>query len=145
MDISDRIKQIMEHENLSVSQFSKLTGIGDQTLRTVVVMHRNKPSYDFLLKVIKACDWLSVEWLMTGIGSMERSDDDKQENTVGQSQMISLEPLVSYMRDKDEEIRRLTKANAQLEMRCAGYVLPQKGGVSELGHAVGVYASQTNV
>lgn len=118
MDICERIKQIMEHEKLSVSQFSKLTGIGDQTLRTVVVMRRNKPGYDFLLKVISACEWLNIEWLMTGEGSMKKQPEQiVNSDTDNIVSTVSLEPLVKYMREKDEIIANLIKENTLLEVK----------------------------
>lgn len=118
MDICDRIKQIMEHENLSVSQFSKLTGIGDQTLRTVVVMRRNKPGYDFLLKIILACEWLNIEWLMTGKGDMRKGPEQNKSYDMSSTiNTMSLEPLVKYMREKDEIIVNLIKANTLLEVK----------------------------
>ena len=39
---------------MNVSSFARHIGVGDQTVRGVVVMRRNKPGYDFLLKVVKA-------------------------------------------------------------------------------------------
>lgn len=72
MDIIERIEKIIEHEGLSVSAFARKVGVGDQTIRGIVVQHRNKPGFDLINKIVRACDWLNVEWLVTGEGEMEK-------------------------------------------------------------------------
>lgn len=73
MDIADRLNEIIKHEGLSVAGFARRIGIGDQTVRGVVVMRRNNPGYDFLQRVAQTFEWLNVDWLLTGRGSMQMS------------------------------------------------------------------------
>ena len=42
MDIADRINQIIEHEDLSIAAFARKINVGDQTVRSVCVLRRNK-------------------------------------------------------------------------------------------------------
>lgn len=68
MEINDRINQIIEHEHLSVAAFARKIGIGDQTVRSVCVLRRNKPGFEFLSNLIQTFEWLDPKWLLTGEG-----------------------------------------------------------------------------
>ncbi len=70
MDICDRINEIIKHENLNIASFARKIGIGDQTVRGVVAMRRNKPGFDFIMKIVQTFDWLNAHWLITGEGDM---------------------------------------------------------------------------
>lgn len=70
MDICDRINEIIKHENLNIASFARKIGIGGQTVRGVVAMRRNKPGFDFIMKIVQTFDWLNAHWLITGEGDM---------------------------------------------------------------------------
>lgn len=101
MEISDRINQIMEREKLSVAAFSRLTGIADQTVRSVCVLRRNKPSFDFLLKIVQTYEWVNPEWLLTGNGDMEKQSGDAA------CAPHDIARLVDYLKEKDKKIEML--------------------------------------
>ncbi|MCM1021395.1 MAG: hypothetical protein NC343_04025 [Muribaculum sp.] len=101
MEISDRINQIMEYEKLSVAAFARKTGIADQTVRSVCVLCRNKPGFDFLLKIVQTFAWVNPEWLLTGDGNMKKQSDDQI------SSPQDLTQLLEYLKEKDEKIERL--------------------------------------
>ncbi len=33
-------------------------------------MRRNKPGFDFIMKIVQTFDWLDAHWLITGEGDM---------------------------------------------------------------------------
>lgn len=71
-----RIKQIMELENLSSSQFADEIGV-QRSAMSHVLSGRNNPSLDFVMK-IKACfNEISLDWLLLGKGNMLISSNEK--------------------------------------------------------------------
>lgn len=113
MSINNRINQIIEHEQLSVAAFARKIGIGDQTVRSVCVLQRNKPGYDFLSSLIQTFEWLDPKWLLTGDGEMERKPDEVNIPPSG----TSLIELIEYLKEKDKRIEELIEKNAELKTK----------------------------
>ncbi len=65
----DRIRQIMDMENLSPSQFADEIEIQRSSL-SHVLSGRNKPSLDFVMKIKKCFTDVSLDWLLFGEGEM---------------------------------------------------------------------------
>ncbi|WP_302995542.1 hypothetical protein, partial [uncultured Muribaculum sp.] len=97
--------------NMNVSSFARRIGVGDQTVRGVVVMRRNKPGYDFILKVVKAFDWLDADWLITGEGNMVRDMRRQADQSPITDQV---DALMTIIREKDERIEQLVRENTLL-------------------------------
>ncbi len=113
MDIADRINQIIEHEGLTIASFSRKISVGDQTVRSVCVLKRNKPGFDFLANIVQTFEWVNPSWLLTGKGDIERGADKSER------QMESpLGELVGYLREKDEKIERLIEEKTVWRLRC---------------------------
>lgn len=64
-----RIKQIMSLEELSASQFADEIDIQRSSL-SHVLSGRNKPSLDFIMKIKKSFNRISLDWLIFGDGQM---------------------------------------------------------------------------
>lgn len=75
----DRIKQIMSLEQLSASQFADEIELQRSSL-SHVMSGRNKPSLDFVMKIKKSFNRISLDWLIFGDGSMF-GDEDSKENS----------------------------------------------------------------
>ena len=63
--LKDRIAFILEKEHQTVGAFASKIGVQWQTARNIVV-GRNKPGAELLLKIVNAYDWVSADWLWTG-------------------------------------------------------------------------------
>lgn len=98
----------MREEGLTVSAFARKIGIGDQTVRSVCVLRRNKPGFDFISKLVQTYEWINPSWLLTGQGDMKREPGSMQSS-------ISLKELVDYLRERDKKIEGLTAENAVLK------------------------------
>lgn len=101
--MKERLLQILDLEQLSPSKFADIIGVQRSSI-SHVLSGRNKPSFDFLEKTLKAFPGLNAEWLMLGKGTMyermgretggtlfdlpvEREDRDSREEVVsGQEQ-----------------------------------------------------------
>lgn len=69
MEIKDRIKKLMEREDLPPKAFAELIGVQQSTL-SHILNDRNKPSLEVIMKVHQACNYVSLEWLLYGKGEM---------------------------------------------------------------------------
>lgn len=115
----------MEHEEMTVASFARKLNIGDQTVRSVCVLRRNRPSFEFLSKIIQTFDWLDPRWLLTGEGSMvlppSASSDDPDLRSISHN----LSELIKYIRekddsiikDKDDKIERLIKESTEWRIK----------------------------
>lgn len=98
MLIQDRIKLIMKSGNLSASDFADKIDVKRSNL-SHVLSGRNKPSLDFLEKVINAYPNVNASWLITGEtrgGEFEGEIEQKR-----QSNADSSHELVVSSNDKD--------------------------------------------
>ena len=72
----DRLSQIIKSKHLSASQFADDIGVQRSSV-SHVLSGRNKPSLDFITKVILRYPDINSEWLITGRGIMTSGDDDE--------------------------------------------------------------------
>lgn len=112
MNIIDRLQQVIEHEGLTVASFAKKIGVGDQTIRGIVIQKRNNPGYELIYKISQAFDWLNIEWLITGEGEMTKSFKEDNELTKN-----STTEIISYLREKDQKIEQLIEEKAVLKFK----------------------------
>ncbi len=61
--------QLLDLEQLTPSKFADMIGVQRSSI-SHVLSGRNKPSFDFLQKTLKAFPGLSAEWLVMGTGKM---------------------------------------------------------------------------
>tara|TARA_B100001996_G_scaffold204768_1_gene156852 strand:- start:149 stop:517 length:369 start_codon:yes stop_codon:yes gene_type:complete len=69
--VAERIAKIIKENNLSASSFSKMIGVQRSSI-SHILSGRNNPSLDLLLKIHKAFDYITLEWLILGDNSMEK-------------------------------------------------------------------------
>jgi transcriptional regulator with XRE-family HTH domain len=79
----DRIKQVMEYSGLTPAQFSTELGINRSNL-THLFSGRNQPSLDFIRKILIKFPQIKTEWLMMGMGSMLKQDNNFTQPTLPQ-------------------------------------------------------------
>ena len=66
----NRLKEWMESEDLKSSSFADKIGVNRATI-SHILSGRNKPSIDFLQKLLSNYPELNANWLITGIGFMQ--------------------------------------------------------------------------
>ena len=64
-EIVKRISQILEDQQLSSSAFADTIGVQRSSI-SHVLSGRNKPSLEFILKIIRAFPSYSIDWLLFG-------------------------------------------------------------------------------
>lgn len=72
----ERIKKIMEEENMSSGKFAEEIGIGGPRL-SHYLSGRNNVSLDLVTKILQRFRGISPEWLLFGRGKMYKSDEAK--------------------------------------------------------------------
>ena len=83
--IVERIGKIIEENNLSASSFAKMIGVQRSSI-SHILSGRNNPSLDLLLKIHNAFNYISLEWLILGHNSMEKTLEETQ--NVDKSELI---------------------------------------------------------
>lgn len=103
MDLKDRLLKIMNIENMSSAIFADTIGVQRSSI-SHIISGRNKPSLDFIQKLLSAFPKYRAEWLIMGTGSIYKQQqqgnlfdnikksEEKQENPVDDTkQQIKIE------------------------------------------------------
>ncbi len=67
--MEDRLLKLLDTEQLSSSKFADAIGVQRSSVSHILT-GRNKPSFDFLQKTLKAFPMLNSDWLILGEGEM---------------------------------------------------------------------------
>jgi transcriptional regulator with XRE-family HTH domain len=73
MDIKDRIVEFLKTENISSANFAQEIGVQPSGI-SHIYSGRNKPSLDFIVKMLNRYPYLSTEWLLFGKGNMTKEN-----------------------------------------------------------------------
>lgn len=93
MLIQDRIRLIMRSNHMNASQFADAIGVKPANL-SHVLSGRNKPSMDFLEKVIEHFPRVNAAWLLTGTAREELSAEHNPNQEV-------LKDTIAEKKDKE--------------------------------------------
>ncbi|MBI9034348.1 MAG: helix-turn-helix transcriptional regulator [Bacteroidales bacterium] len=123
----ERIKQLMDIKDLSLSQFADMIQIQRSSL-SHVMNGRNKPSLDFILKVLSCYPEINTDWLLFGKGVMDNSpnlfSDTDLEHTSdsinaleSKIEVLNLEHegLLELNREKELELEAVLQNSEQLK------------------------------
>ena len=119
MDIFSRIEKIIELEGLTVASFSKKIGIGDQTIRNIVVQKRNEPSLKVIMAIAQSFDWLNLDWLICGSGDILKKEDEQTTphlpiDSISQTLIQSNEKIANAVVDMANANKILAENNTKL-------------------------------
>lgn len=70
MELKDRIQQIMNREKVSASVFADSIGVQRSSI-SHIISGRNKPSLEFVQKILSSYPKYKAEWLIMGIGNID--------------------------------------------------------------------------
>lgn len=104
MEIKDRLRMIMDSHKLNAGSFADRIGVQRSNV-SHVLSGRNKPSFDFIEKLLLAFPRVSAEWLFTGKQSspgVELSDTTEVQNE--RMPVVSDEKQVSGRVEKNKKI-----------------------------------------
>ncbi len=93
-DFGIRIQKIMDYYGVSASSFADYLGVGRSSI-SHILSGRNKPSLDFVMKIIEAYTDVDLHWLLYGKGTFPKSDEPVIEKIKKEN------PNTSFMKPPD--------------------------------------------
>ena len=76
--MQDRLQQFLQLEQLTPARLSDIIGVQRSGL-SHILSGRNKPGFDFILRLLIKFPTLSADWLITGKGKMYKEQKDTRE------------------------------------------------------------------
>ena len=73
--MNNRLQQFLELENLTPARLADMLGVQRSGL-SHILSGRNKPSYDFLTRILTKFPHINADWLMTGKGKAYRDNPE---------------------------------------------------------------------
>jgi transcriptional regulator with XRE-family HTH domain len=134
-----RIELILETENLTVSQFADKIGI-QRSGMSHILAGRNKPSLDFVLKVLQSFPNLNNDWLLFGKGAMYDKNTEKQVQSTSKVVQNMGDLFTEDLVTSREEVRIVpqvpqTQTVSQSQVAPQVQVVPQVVAVQEVSEA----------
>lgn len=80
LEFAKRLEKILHHYSISATAFSEAIEVNRSTI-SHLLSGRNKPSLEFVMKVIKHFPEVELYWLLNGKGSFPPSEEPKQPET----------------------------------------------------------------
>lgn len=81
--INDRIRILLHFKKLTATQLAEILDVQRSGI-SHVLSGRNKPSLDFVMKIVQAFPDVSYDWLISGKGDLSESEkrQKEEENTI---------------------------------------------------------------
>lgn len=111
-----RIIQFLSENNLTSTKFADTIGVQRSSI-SHILSGRNKPSFDFIEKMLIAYPDLNAQWLITGKGSMLKNQLSlfNQETQIENKNLSSPESNISNLEDTYTEKINSKQENTQYE------------------------------
>jgi len=110
--IVERVEIILQTKNLSPSKFADEIGVQRSSI-SHIMSGRNKPSLDFIIKVLDSFNEISAEWLLKGLGTMSKSElqfDHEEPIDIGDINQLPVQkPKKSVIGAKMIKDRKISK------------------------------------
>ena len=96
-----RLQRILEYYDLSAASFADKIDVGRSSI-SHILSGRNKPSLDFVMKVVKNFPEVELYWLLNGKGSFPPKTDSVNEKSV---QQIKADHSAPEPQTRNSEVR----------------------------------------
>ncbi|MBU3822311.1 helix-turn-helix domain-containing protein [Flavobacteriaceae bacterium XHP0103] len=107
---TERLQKVMEFYNESAASFAERIGVQRSSI-SHILSGRNKPSLDFVLKILSTYPEVELYWLLNGKGSFPNptsiSDAPANENLEGKNQVKKTESDLMSKMNNDKSIERI--------------------------------------
>ena len=113
--MKERIAQIIQKEDMTAAQFAEKIGISPSSL-SHILSGRNNPSLEVVMKIHKACDYISLDWLLYGEGQME-TDVDSDNNIHYTPSLFDENSLFTPERPASPEYRKENEVKTPLDRK----------------------------
>ena len=132
-DFIKRLEIILDYYSLNASSFADKIGVQRSSL-SHLLSGRNKPSLDFILKILEVFPDIDLYWILNGKGNFPKNSEqfDKKENNVEQivKQNISTPPLTEIISENLFSEIKIPNPIPALETKKAENQNPLKDSIS---------------
>lgn len=105
-EMIQRLQVIIEHREMTTSGFADALGVQRSSI-SHILNGRNKPSLDFVMKVVNTFSEVSLDWFLKGEGDYPDTSAPFTQNSEGKTQIV---PNPRLKKTKDfHETRQLVK------------------------------------
>lgn len=115
--MKERIRQIMENENISPAKFADKLQI-NRAVISHILNGRNNPSLDVVSKILSEMQYINPEWLINGVGEMYKKglsvDSIPKETDLFSQDKIkpdNISEKPEYTRENDVKVPQIPSQN----------------------------------
>ena len=105
-EFNTRLKKILEYYGLSASAFAEVVTVQRSSI-SHILSGRNKPSLDFISKVLNAFPEIDLLWLLSGTGDFTRNTTPPLAKTEKSQELAKPTNPVATISSDDELIERI--------------------------------------
>ncbi len=114
--MKERIKKIMESENMTPARFADSLQIGRAVI-SHILNGRNNPSLDVITRILIQMPDIDSQWLLTGSGNMYKNEISSHSGDNDIKNQNSLPDLFSQLSQENENSVYSTKDSENLKYR----------------------------
>ncbi len=93
----------MDYYAVSASSFADYMGVGRSSI-SHILSGRNKPSLDFVMKIIEAYNEVDLQWLLYGTGSFPKSENVIEEEILVQENPATPKPTSTPTESTEQDL-----------------------------------------
>lgn len=105
-DFTNRLQKVMDFYGESASSFAEKIGVQRSSI-SHILSGRNKPSLDFVLKVLSSFPEVELYWLLNGKGVFPSEDENLNENLQIDTQTLKDVKIAPTHISNDKSIERI--------------------------------------
>lgn len=105
-----RIENILSYYGISATAFAETISFNRSTI-SHILSGRNKPSLEFVMKIVNTYPEVELYWLLNGKGDFPPLDDANENSATDMSQDISVKTLDKYQAPSIETEQEPSKTN----------------------------------
>ncbi len=125
--MEDRLLKLLDTEQLSSSKFADVIGVQRSSI-SHILSGRNKPSFDFLQKILRAFPMLNADWLILGEGNMYEGEPGPLSGSLFDQPLTSTDQNKQGITDSELSSAAATASDSKTEFD------PISDSVTESGH-----------
>lgn len=99
--MKDRLQKFLNYEGLSRSNFAQIMGVQQSSI-THILSGRNKPSFDFIEKMLQRFPKIAPDWLIMGKGSMYRTNESSS-NPQSKQEILIHQPTIPQLENLNQD------------------------------------------
>jgi transcriptional regulator with XRE-family HTH domain len=100
--MKEQLLKLMESEGLTPAKFADEIKVQRSSI-SHILSDRNKPSYDFILKILNRFSGINAEWLITGKGSMIKGENVQTKKEIQQNLFNSSNDISEKLKSRPAE------------------------------------------